>query len=209
MLRRFAIIGQKATASDDFILDDLPGTSGRLDILVRCLRPALLASHGIRKDVIVYLVLLGGPRAPRVIRIDGSLVRFIRPDERSLAVLAKKILTRGRDAEAPGFAPIRPGISIASGGLDVVLEDAKGATLWVLEEEALDVRAATELASSDALFVVGDHMGLPEEARATLESLGARAISIGPVSVHADDVVSVLTNELDRRTFAPLGSPAR
>src|SRR5262245_53019243 len=56
--RRFVIIGQKAIASDAFLLDDLPGTSGRLDILVRCLRPALLSSHGLRRDVVVYLVLL-------------------------------------------------------------------------------------------------------------------------------------------------------
>jgi tRNA (pseudouridine54-N1)-methyltransferase len=205
VLRRFAIIGQKATASHDFILDDLPGTSGRLDILVRCLRPALLASHGIRRNVVVYLVLLGGPRAPRVIRIDGSLVRFIRPDERSLAVLAKKILERGRDADTPGFAPIRPGIAIASGALEVVLADSVGATPYVLEEGALDIREAEGLGATDALFVVGDHLGVPEESRAMLDAIGARPIAIGPVSVHADDVVSVLTNELDRRTGAAEG----
>ncbi|MDP9002115.1 MAG: tRNA (pseudouridine(54)-N(1))-methyltransferase TrmY, partial [Myxococcota bacterium] len=91
-MRRFVIIGRSAIASDDFLLEDIPGTGGRLDILLRCLRAGLLVSHGIRRDVVMYLVLLGGPRAPRVLRADASGLKFVRPDERSLATLAKKAL---------------------------------------------------------------------------------------------------------------------
>ena len=40
-----------------------PATSGRLDILLRCLRASLLVSHGLREDTIIYLVLMGGPQA--------------------------------------------------------------------------------------------------------------------------------------------------
>jgi len=99
MTRRFVIVGQKATASPEFSLLDLPGTSGRLDVLLRCLRSALLVSHGLRRDTIVYLVLQGGPEAPRVLRIDGSAIRFVRPDERALALLVQKAL--GRAATFP------------------------------------------------------------------------------------------------------------
>src|SRR3954468_10373902 len=93
-MRRFVVIGQKAIASPDFSLTDLPGTSGRLDVLLRCLRAALLVSHGLRRDTIVYLVLLGGEGAPRVLRVDGSAIRFVRPDERALALLVQKALGR-------------------------------------------------------------------------------------------------------------------
>src|SRR5260370_886010 len=65
LVRRFVVIGQQASASNDFSLDDLPGSSGRLDVLLRCVRAALLVSHGLRRDVVVYLVLLGGRHAPR------------------------------------------------------------------------------------------------------------------------------------------------
>ena len=85
MTRSFVVVGQKATAGGDFLIDDLPGTSGRIDVLVRCLRATLLSSHGLRRDCIAYLVLLGGPRAPRVLRVDGATAQFIRPDERALA----------------------------------------------------------------------------------------------------------------------------
>ena len=67
-MRCFVVIGQKATASADFSLSDIPGTSCRLDVLLRCIRAALLLSHELRRDTVVYLVLQGGPRAPRTVR---------------------------------------------------------------------------------------------------------------------------------------------
>ena len=70
----------------------MPSTSGRLDVLLRSIRAAFLVSHGLRRDVVVYLVLCAGPRAPRVLRIDGRSAKFLRPDERSLAVLLQKSL---------------------------------------------------------------------------------------------------------------------
>src|SRR5580704_6644641 len=111
-MRRFVVIGRGAIASDDFLLDDVPGTSGRLDVALRCVRAALLFSHGLRRDVIVYLVLGGGPRAPRVLRLSGATARFLRPDERSLAVLAKKVLASRADAERGGFVEVKAGIAI-------------------------------------------------------------------------------------------------
>jgi tRNA (pseudouridine54-N1)-methyltransferase len=208
MRRRFVVIGQKATASDEFLLDDVPGTSGRLDILLRCLRAALLSSHGLRADVIVYLVLLGGPRAPRVMRVDGARVQFLRPDERALAVLAKKVLASRADEDQPAamFVEIKPGIALARGGIEVVLADAPSSTVIVLEEGAADIREATFFASdakdnrakieNDMLIIIGDHHGLPENVK----EIAGQRVSIGPVSIHADDVVAVVTNEIDRRS---------
>jgi tRNA (pseudouridine54-N1)-methyltransferase len=118
-VRRFVIIGRRATASPAFSLVDLAGTSGRLDVLLRCVRAALLTSHGLRRDTVVYLVLLGGPDAPRTLRVDGARARFLRPDERSLATLVQKSL-----AAAPGdpaFVEVRPGVAVAQGGLEAVL----------------------------------------------------------------------------------------
>ncbi len=198
MTRRFIVVGRAATAGGDFLLDDLPGTSGRLDVLIRCVRPAFLTSHGIRRDVVVYLVLLGGARAPRVVRIEGADVKFLRPDERAVATLVKKVLASHSDDVGLGFVLVKPGISVARGGLDLALEDAHGSSspLFVLEEGASDLRDAKELGS--ACFVIGDHLGLPEDARRRLAALGARPVSIGPISLHADDVVTIVNNELDR-----------
>ena len=172
------MIGGKALASGEFRLDDLPSTSGRLDALVRGLRAALLVSHGVRRDVAEYL----------------------RPDERSLAILVQKALA----AEDPerGFGPAKRGVSVARGDLDVALADVGEASLFVLEESGADARAAA-LEDGPLAFVLGDHLGFDEATRAALAAAGARPISVGPTSLHTEDVIAVMTNELDRRTRGP------
>lgn len=200
MTRRFVIIGRKATASPNFSLVDIAGTSGRLDVLLRCMRSALLVSHGLRRDTMVYLVLLGGELAPRVLRVDGRHVRFVRPDERMLAVLVQKALARSpRDGEPGVFLELRPGLAVASGGIDAVLTDLGPVSpkAYVLEEGARDLRDE-QLESEDVVVFVGDHQGFDEATRARLDALGAVAIGVGPISVHADDAITIVCNEMDR-----------
>jgi tRNA (pseudouridine54-N1)-methyltransferase len=195
-MRRFVVIGQKASASPEFSLEDLPGSSGRLDVLLRCVRAALLVSHGVRRDAVIYLVLGGGPRAPRTIRIEGAMSEYLRPDERSLAGAVRSML--GWAEDRPSFSEAKRGVSIARGGLDVVLADVGASVRYVLEAGGRDVRDPS-LDLGDAVFFVGDHLGFDPETRERLASLGARPLSIGPVGVHADDAIAVLSNEIDRR----------
>jgi tRNA (pseudouridine54-N1)-methyltransferase len=195
-MRRFVLIGQRATTGPDFSLSDLPSSSGRLDVLVRCLGSALLVSHGLRHDTVVYLVLLGGPRPPRTLRFEGSSARFVRPDERSLAVLVKKVLAT--EGAGQRFTTMRPGIALAEGGLDAVLADLGPSSFYVLDERGPDLRGrAIDLECP--VFFVGDHLGFDEATRARIGALGAVATSVGPLSVHAGDAVAIVVNELDRR----------
>jgi len=195
-MRSFIVIGQRATASADFSIDDVPGTGGRLDVLLRCLRAALLVSHGVRRDTRAYLVLLGGASAPRALRVDGSVAEYLRPDERSLATLVKKALAG--DMDGPGFVAARHGVAIAHGGLEAVLTDLGAVTPYVLEQGAPDLRGVP-LAADDAAFFVGDHLGFGEEDRARIASIGATPVGLGPVGVHAEDAIAIVANELDRR----------
>jgi len=201
-MRRFVLLARQAVASDDFLLDDVPGTSGRLDVGLRCLRAALLVSHGLRRDAVAYLVLGGGPRAPRVLRVRGAEAKFLRPDERSLAVLARKALASRLDEGGPGFLDVKPGVAVASGGLDDVLADLAGATPYVLDESGTDLRDASGLDGADTAFFLGDPGGYDEATRARLATLGARPLRVGPVSVHAEDAVAIVNNEIDRRAAA-------
>jgi tRNA (pseudouridine54-N1)-methyltransferase len=201
-MRRFIVVGQKARASADFLLVDIPSTSGRLDVLLRALRSALLISHGVRKDTVVYLVLLGEPDCARTVRIDGAAARYLRPDERSLATTLKKALATpsgGIDGiDGAGFVPVRPGISVANGGIESLLPELQDCRLYLLEEAAADIRQLEHL-GDDAAFVLGDHLGLSPTTRAELLSRGAQPISVGPKVLHTEDVVALVANELDRR----------
>jgi tRNA (pseudouridine54-N1)-methyltransferase len=195
-MKRFVVIGQTATASPDFVLDDVPGSSGRLDVLLRCVRAALLVSHGVRRDTLIYLVLEGGPRAPRTVRISGATAEYLRQDERSLAGTLKKMLAYVEDTSA--FDTGTRGIAIARGGLDVVLADLGAFAAYVLDEGGADVRSVA-LDVENPVFFVGDHTGFGAETRARIDALGAKAIAVGPISLHADDAIAILSNELDRK----------
>lgn len=200
-MRRFVVIGQTAIASGAFLPNDVPGTSGRLDVLLRCLRAALLVSHGLRRDTQVYLVLLGGPMAPRTLRVDGDTAKFLRPDERSLATLIKKSLDAPESA-SEGFTEVRPGISVARGGIECVLQDIGSASRYVLEEGAPDLRDA-RIDTEDCAFFVGDHLGFDAPTRDAL--VQSTAIGVGPISLHAEDAIVTVINELDRRDAAGPG----
>lgn len=196
-LRRFIVIGRRALASEDFLLDELPSSSGRLDVLARCMRSALLLSNSVRADTVLYLVLLAGGRAPRTVRIDGAKATFLRPDERSMAVVLQKSLTSRADDDVRGFVEVRPGISLARGGLEIVLAELETCTLHILEEGAEDIRDVT--LEGDRAFVLGDDRGFDEATRHRLELLGARPLGVGPRSLHTEDALTLVVNELDRR----------
>jgi tRNA (pseudouridine54-N1)-methyltransferase len=93
-MKRFVVVGHRATTSGDFKLDDMAGGAGRLDILLRCIISTFFLSHGIRRDAEVYLVLLGEPDPPRTVRIVGSEVRYLNPDERSTGALVRNALLK-------------------------------------------------------------------------------------------------------------------
>jgi len=197
-MRRFVVIGQRATASPDFSLNDVAGTSGRLDVLLRSIRAALMISHGLRTDAVVYLVLLGGHAAPRTVRIEGAIARFLRPDERSLATLVQKALAAPKTPGYP-FVTLRRGITVFDGGLETVLADLGPSTFYWLDENGADIRNEA-LDLENPVFFLGDPQGFDEATLARLSELRAERICLGPVSVHTDDAITLLWNDSDRRS---------
>jgi len=194
-MRIFVVVGHVATTSPDFSLEDIPGTSGRLDILCRCINSSFVLSHGIRRDVNVYLVLCGGP-VPKVICLQGDKLRHLNPDERTTAALLKKALALEAGTE---FARSTPGIYIRQGDLAGLLaalrEEHPVLPLYYLKEEGVDLRQA---GIEEGIFVLGDHQGMTEEEEALLEGCESQMISIGPRSLHADHCIILINNELDR-----------
>lgn len=199
-MRRFVLIGQTASASGDFSLDDLPSSSGRLDALLRGLRAALLVSHDVRRDVEAFLVLRGGARGPRLVRVVGTRAKFLRPDERSLALLIQKTLVAA-PAALPQFTEVRPGVDVRDGDVSELARELGDAPCYLLEEGGADLRSLP-LPRDDAWFFLGDHLGFDGATRELLTARGAVAISVGPRSLHAEDVIGVVHNELDRRFTA-------
>lgn len=188
------MLGHRAITSADFKLDDLCGATGRLDILLRCVNSAFFLSHGIRRDVEIHLLLLGEPNPPKTIRINGSEVKYLNPDERSTAALIRNALLQ----KGEGERRCSPGIYVSERSYEDVLSIvSKDSKLFYLKEDGEDMRVAEF--PDDSTFVLGDDKDLTELEERTLMSYEPRKISIGPVSYHADHCITVVHNELDRR----------
>jgi tRNA (pseudouridine54-N1)-methyltransferase len=202
-MRNFIVVGHKATVTPNFSLEDIPGTSGRLDILCRAVTAAFVISHGIRKDVCVYLVLLGGDTA-KTIQLRGEILRHLNPDERTTAALLKKALAV---QATPQWAMSTSGIFVRTGGFPELLSDLKDARLIYLRENGTDIRLISEdigkanmagtSPSGEAAFILGDHTGMMPDEEALLEQAGAKVVSLGPVSLHADHCIVLLNWLLD------------
>lgn len=190
-MRSFVVVGNLATTTPDFSLEDIPGTSGRIDILCRCINSAFVLSHGIRRDVQIYLILRGGG-APKTIRLQGRDLRHLNPDERTTAALLKKALVLEADG---GWQRSTPGIFVRMADL-ADLEVWGEGTAYYLREDGIDHRGV--LTAGDGTFVLGDHIGLSAEDEGFLEGLDAKIVSVGPRSLHADHCIVLVNNELDR-----------
>lgn len=190
-MRAFAVVGHLAPTGDGFTLDDLPGSAGRMDILCRCVSAALALSHGIRRDAEIHLLLLGPPLPPKEVLIRGDSVRSLSPDERSTAALVRKALAL---PVGESFRESTPGILVRRMGLAGLLAGGRYA---VLSEDGADVRGQEPLPPS---FILSDHLDFTEGEEALLA--GLPRISVGPVVLQADQAITVLQNELDRREAA-------
>jgi len=192
-MRGFLIVGNKAVTKP-FNLNDLAGSAGRMDIICRCIAQSLFISHGIRRDVEVYALLLGEPDPPKALKIVGSEVRYMAPDERNVGGIIRKALKLDVDE---GWRRSSPGVYIAKKSLkDLLNELSKDYSVVYLREDGLFVReVACKL--KRPLFVLGDHMGLKEEDERTVMEYAKLVISVSNLSLQADQCIVIVHYELD------------
>ena len=184
----FAVVGHLAKTTGDFTLNDMPGGAGRMDVLCRCVNTSLFLSHDLRRDVTIYLVLLGGTDSPKTVMISGEKVRYLSPDERSAGSLIKKALEIPVTEE---FRESTKGVFVRRGGLDRLLAEHD---FSVLDENGMDIAGIGDLPEA---FILSDHMDFtPEEQEMTKD---LPRYSVGPRVLHADHTITVLLNRIDRR----------
>ncbi|WP_297073013.1 tRNA (pseudouridine(54)-N(1))-methyltransferase TrmY [Thermococcus sp.] len=202
-MRTFIIKANRARTKPDFKLSDLPGTSGRIDVLCRFLNSAFLLSHGFRKNVRVWLLLYGPPNPPKAIRFEGPELKVrLNPDERSTAKLIMKALKVGESLREPGKElEVYPGLYVSNRTFeDVVRLTLKNSALYYLHEEGKPIERVPF--RKNVAFVLGDHEGLGREDEAFLEGI-AEKVSVGKRSYLASHVVAYVNIFLDSLTPPP------
>lgn len=194
-MRTYIIPGHRVTSGADFSLNDLSGSTGRLDVLLRSINAAFFLSNGFRQDAELYLVLLGQPDPPKALKFVGAEMRYLNPDERSTAALVRTALLRKCGGE---WVNSTPGIYVARKDFAQVLSEAAGdRPLIYLRENGPDARGALA-GIKDPAIVLGDQLDLTPEEESLVASKNAVKVSIGPRSLHTDHCITVINNELDR-----------
>ncbi|MFB6114379.1 MAG: tRNA (pseudouridine(54)-N(1))-methyltransferase TrmY [Halodesulfurarchaeum sp.] len=195
-MRQFIVLGHAAPTTGEFPLDDLAGGAGRLDVLCRCVNSALFLSHDLRSAVRVYLVHSDSV----TVRIEGSELRYMSPDERNIASLIRQALERREDAIGHTEVESTPGIYVSNRGFESVLERASSeGTLVTLHEDGdplIDLDPP-----ENPVFVLSDHEDFTSEETERLDAASEHQVSVGPTPLHADHVISVVHNYLDTDGF--------
>jgi tRNA (pseudouridine54-N1)-methyltransferase len=188
-LREFILYSRLGRTDSRFV--DLHD-AGRLDIVYECVVAGLFLSHGIRKDVVFHAVLNGPPNPPLCLSVDGSSLRDVRTDQQTWVHILKKVLS----------AKSHPGIVTRKLGFEALLKDrAGGASVYVLEEGGKDV--ATFDLADNAVFVLGDHVGLPKKVESFALRYGLK-MSLAKRPYLAASCITVLNYVLDRKEKPPL-----
>jgi tRNA (pseudouridine54-N1)-methyltransferase len=194
-MHRFVVLGHRAVTSKNFSLNDLCGSAGRLDVLLRCVNSAFFLSHDIRRDVELYLVLQGEPDPPKTIRIRGDELKYLNPDERSTGALIRNALMKKlHRAEIMST----PGIYISSWGFKENLEKlSKISKLVYLKEEG---KPLVDLKSeNDLTFILSDDRNMSEKEEEDMKKLKPETISLGSTSYHSDHCITVVLWYMDNK----------
>ena len=190
--RHFAIIGHDAPGTGELRLNDLTGGSGRVDVLARAVNTALFISHGIRTDSTITIHLMGGV-TPRRVKFEGSTLRGVHPDERSISGHIRSIMKRpippiGQWQEASR------GISHSGGSVEDTMEewDSEGVTTCVLDARGVELQQQWD---SPMGFVLSDHLPFTEEENDLLK--GCQRVSLGSDWLQGHVCIAIVHHLLD------------
>lgn len=193
MKKIFILKASKAKTSKDFLLNDMPGDGGRMDIVARCVNSSFFLSHGFRGDTEFIVTFEGGPNPPVTLRFKGDRLKYMSPDERCIGGLIKKALENVTEEEKEST----PGIFVSKKSFLEVLKEVDSDIIY-LHEGGEDIQSQT-FSSDKVCFVLGDHFGLSKEDESLLEN--AKRISISPMVLHADHCIIIVHNVLDRKNL--------
>jgi len=198
-MRRFVVVGHNVNPDGDFTLNDLCGGAGRLDVLLRCVSSAFFLSHGLRREVELYLHFPGPtsfqglpPSGPKTVRMVGRELRYLNPDERSTGALVRTALLKRLGAT--GERHSTPGIYVSKRSFDELARALPGPVVLAEDGEPWPAGGL----SAESTFYLSDHHDFSPAEEETLTRAGARRISLGSTSLHSHHCITVVHWLLDQ-----------
>lgn len=200
MVRTFILKASEAHTSSDFRIRDLPSSSGRLDVVCRCVIAALLYNSRVRTDTVFLVVMEGKPNPPLCMRFDGREIKTLPFSEIGLAVELKRVLGEHYESNKKYEDPHWAGVSVERKSFAELLHlNFTRGGIYYLHENGKDIRTVSFDLQHDILFVLGDQKGLTSEDEEMVDELQVERINVGPLSYLSSQVIAIVHDELDRR----------
>jgi len=168
--------------------------AGRLDIACHTLIAAFFLSHGIRQNVQFHMIFMGPPDPPK--HLFFRYHENMPISKKDVAGLIKRMLFKYKKGQ---LREAFPGCFIEKKSFLQLVEDleAEGKQLYILDKKGRDIRGIESEKLKNAVFILGDHEGLPKHELRRIKKL--EKISLGPEIYFASHALVILQNELDRR----------
>ncbi|KAA0001017.1 MAG: tRNA (pseudouridine(54)-N(1))-methyltransferase TrmY [Thermoplasmata archaeon] len=191
---RHFYVKSHAVTTPEINLKDLPGSAGRLDILARCINASFWLSHDIRRDVVFHTILHGEPSPPVYIRFEGSKLRKVSPDERSIAIFIKKAIERIKEEKE---IESTPGIFVSRKNFERLIKEHRDKKYYLLVEDGKYIEHVE--ICNEPFFFLGDHKDLDDDEKELLYEYDAEPISLGKRSYLASHCITIINWLLDRK----------
>ena len=190
----------RAHTGDEFLLRDLPGTSGRLDVVCRVLISAYRSVPSLAPNIKFLTVLGGPPNPPLQLAVNALQPNQIPESELSCALILKTLLFLLRTKKL-GSTEQWPGFRLHLKSFkDTLTETVQPRSQWLyLVEDGTPLEQVVFDLEAPIILVLGDDQGLPPEHEALVLQHSAQKVSIGTRSLLGSQVVSLFLFELENR----------
>lgn len=191
-MREFIYYSKSAVTAGNLIKENLM-KAGRMDIVCNVIISVFFISNAMREDVKLHLIFDGGPNNPRHLLLESNKEMPI--SKKDVAGLIKRMLYKAKDEE--GLREIMPGCFIEKKSFEKLVKDLdrEGKDVLLLDGKGEDIRKIN--LNNSQVFIIGDHNGFPSGKKKFLKKIDK--VSIGPKTLFASQVITILHNEIDRK----------
>ncbi|MHA2314936.1 MAG: hypothetical protein ACXACF_06565 [Candidatus Hermodarchaeia archaeon] len=190
----------RTRTDNDFLIRDVPGTSGRLDVVCRILIAAYRTTPIFTSCIQVNAILGGPSHPPLLLRIEDVNSDEFPESELSCALIVKGLLHNYRTKKIERSRQW-PQFSIMSKSFDETLKEVTRSTsqLIYLVEKGQPLDQVNIDFNQPITLILGDDQGLHVEHEKLVYQYPVQEVSIGTRSLLGSQVISLFLLEMAQR----------
>jgi tRNA (pseudouridine54-N1)-methyltransferase len=190
----------RVRTSEEFLIRDVPGTSGRLDVICRILVSAYRTIPEFSTAIQVNAVFGGPPNPPLRLQVINVDTEEFPESELECALILKGLLHRYR-SQAMSQDFNWPQFTITAQGFHETLEEVTQNTKQILYlvETGQPLEQVKLRLEQPIVVILGDDQGLTPAHEKLVRAKPVEEVSIGTRSLLGSQVISLFLLELNRR----------